>query len=69
MNKRTLFKASTDLLIALPPVVSLYSVRAALIPVLFEGPLSAFLSGVLVGVCLTTFAILLGTSIFEGELE
>ncbi len=69
MNTRMLFKLSADSLIALPPVVGLYSVRAALIPVLFADPGRAFLSGVLVSVCLTFFAIHLGTSIFQGEHE
>ena len=69
MNKRNLFTLSTGSLIALPPVVSLYSLRGALMPVLFADPSGAFLFGLVAGVCLTFYAIFLGTSIFEGGHE
>ncbi len=58
MNKRTLFAAVNSLVLALPPLVTLYEARGTIVPYLALSPDAAFPFGVALGVSLMLPAVI-----------
>ena len=58
MNKRALFAVVNSLVLALPPLVTLYEARGTIVPNLALSPDAAFLFGVTLGISLMVSAVI-----------